>query len=45
LHQGHFHWPKPGDDQFLMSAEHWQWLITGVDWQRLCAKPQGHWLV
>ena len=45
LHQGSFHWPKLGDDQFMMSAEHWQWLITGVDWQRLCAKPQAHWRV
>ena len=45
LHQGHFLWPKPGDDLFVMSAEHWQWLTTGVDWQRLSAKPPAHWNV
>jgi len=45
LHRGHFYWPKPGDDRFIMRAEHWQWLTIGVDWQRLCAKPQAHWQV
>ena len=45
LHQGHFLWPKPGDDLCVMSAEHWQWLTTGVDWQRLSAKPPAHWNV
>jgi len=45
LHRGHFHWPKLGDDRFVMSAEQWQWLITGVDWQRLCARPPAHWKV
>ena len=45
LHQGHFLWPKPGDDLFVMSAEHWQWLTIGVDWQRLSARPPAHWKV
>ena len=45
LHRGHFHWPKREDALYCMTAEHWQWLTTGVDWQRLCAVPDGNWLV
>ena len=28
-----------------MTSEQWRWLITGVDWQRLCAHPPAHWQV
>ena len=36
LHQGKFVWPKVEDAV-------WQWLVSGVDWQRLSAPAQGHW--
>lgn len=45
LHKGHFCWPTPGETLFNMSLEQWRWLITGVEWQRLCAKPRADWKV
>jgi transposase len=39
LHRGRFVWPRPGDPVFTLTAEQWQWLVTGVDWQRLTAVP------
>lgn len=35
LHRGRFVWPKSGDTVCMLNAEAWQWLISGVDWQRL----------
>ena len=43
LHQGHFHWPRPGETLHRMSADEWKWLTAGVDWQRLSAAPPAHW--
>ena len=43
LHQGHFTWPKTNTAVFTLTAAQWQWLITGVDWQRLNAAPPSHW--
>jgi transposase len=45
LYQGRFVWPKAGETHFSITAAQWQWLIAGVDWQRLSAKPQVHWQV
>ena len=45
LHQGSFVWPKATDTCFAMTQEQWQWLITGVDWQRLSASAASHWQV
>lgn len=45
LHQGSFVWPKVTDSCFEVSIEQWQWLIAGVDWQRLSAQAQGDWQV
>lgn len=39
LHRGQFVWPRPGDSRFAVTPEQWQWLIAGVDWQRLAAVP------
>ena len=39
LHRGHFTWPRPGEALFSLTAEQWQWLVAGVDWQRLDAPP------
>jgi transposase len=43
LHGGHFVWPQAGETVCSLSAAQWQWLISGVDWQRLSAPPPGHW--
>ena len=45
LHQGGFVWPKVNEACFSMRHEQWQWLIAGVDWQRLSAEPSAHWQV
>ncbi len=39
LQRGRFTWPKPGDPLFALTPEQWQWLVAGVDWQRLSAPP------
>ena len=45
LHRGRFVWPRADTPVFHLSARQWQWLITGVDWQRLEAAPLAHWRV
>ena len=45
LHKGRFIWPKVTDPCFSVTFEQWQWLITGVDWQRLSAVPSANWQV
>jgi len=45
LHKGRFRWPSPDETLYRMSAEQWRWLTTGIDWQRLCAKPPSGWRV
>lgn len=45
LHRGHFTWPGVHAPVFQLTARQWQWLITGVDWQRLEAAPSAHWRV
>jgi len=45
LHQGSFTWPSASTPTATLSAEQWQWLTMGVDWQRLSATPNAHWQV
>jgi len=45
LHRGSCVWPKSTDSCFEISLEQWQWLVTGVDWQRLSASPPSGWQV
>jgi transposase len=45
LHRGHFIWPSAGTPVCTLNAAQWQWLITGVDWQRLDAPAPAHWQV
>ncbi len=52
LHQGSFVWPKVTDSAlqqtqdrfFSITQAQWQWLVSGMDWHRLSASPQAHWL-
>ncbi|HYM85648.1 MAG TPA: IS66 family insertion sequence element accessory protein TnpB [Pseudoxanthomonas sp.] len=43
LHRGHFIWPRSDATVCTFSSTQWQWLIAGVDWQRLNAAPPAHW--
>ena len=45
LHRGSFVWPKAEDTSLVLTSEEWNYLIKGIDWQRLSAKPQGNWRV
>lgn len=35
LHHGKFIWPKSGDTHWTLTQEQFDWLIMGIDWQRL----------
>jgi len=45
LHRGHFVWPRVGETTFTLSAAQWQWLITGIEWQRLAVSTRADWHV
>ena len=45
LHEGHFIWPTATSTVMTLTSQQWQWLITGVDWQRLTALAPVHWRV
>ncbi|MBK8338020.1 MAG: IS66 family insertion sequence element accessory protein TnpB [Sterolibacteriaceae bacterium] len=38
-------WPRADTAVFTLSAAQWQWLVSGVDWQRLEAPAPAHWRV
>lgn len=39
LHKGRFYWPRSQDAVHTVCQADWQWLTTGIDWQRLSAPP------
>jgi transposase len=43
LHRGSFIWPRADDAGFMLTQTQWDWLIKGVDWQRLMAQPNAQW--
>ena len=43
LHSGSFVWPQTGDAVCILTATQWNWLIAGVDWQRLAATAMPDW--
>jgi len=43
LHRGQFIRPQAGEQYWQLSAEQWQWLVAGVDWQRLSAPAPAQW--
>ena len=45
LHHGRIVWPQAQEAVCTLNREQWQWLIIGVDWQRLTAQPNRHWQV
>lgn len=38
LHHGSFRWPRANDALWTLSVEQFQWLVAGVDWQRLSSQ-------
>ena len=42
LHQGKFVWPKSDERCFVLTPAQWNWLVAGVNWQRLSALPPAH---
>ena len=45
LHRGAFVWPSADDQCWVLTQAQWDWLIKGVDWQRLTAQAPAHWRV
>lgn len=45
LHRGGFVWPAVGATEVTVDEAQWQWLIAGVDWQRLGARAPLLWRV
>jgi transposase len=45
LHRGRFVWPTANDTHVVLTSEQWNYLINGVDWQRLSAQPNVGWCV
>lgn len=45
LHRGHFVWPSTDESVCRLSEQAWNYLVTGVDWQRLEAPAPAHWKV
>jgi len=45
LQQGKFVWPSATERCVSLTHAEWEWLIAGVDWQRLSAKAQPDWQV
>jgi transposase len=45
LHRGGFVWPSTGASQVTLNELQWQWLVAGVNWQRLSAQASTHWRV
>lgn len=45
LHKGSFAWPVDNKSIFSLSPGEWQWLISGVDWQRHAPPAPIHWRV
>ena len=43
LHHGQFVWPANGPATCTLERAQWQWLVSGVDWQRLSASAQAGW--
>jgi transposase len=48
LHQGSFVWPSQVDTSVNagtheLSTAQWNWLITGIDWQRLSPQHTPQW--
>ena len=40
LHDGRFHWPRDGDAVWSLESGQFEWLMRGIDWQRM-SRTQG----
>jgi transposase len=44
LHKGHFHWPRANDAAWSLTPDQFEWLITGIDWQRMHGNNLAKWV-
>lgn len=45
LHRGVFVWPRAQEALCCLSEQAWDYLVRGVDWERLEAPAPRHWVV
>ena len=45
LHRGRFTWPTSDAATCVLTPAEWDWLTTGIDWQRLSATAPSNWQV
>jgi transposase len=45
LHRGRFIWPHTSEVICTLNQAQWNWLVAGVDWEKLSAQPMSHWRV
>ena len=45
LHRGRFIWPHASAVICTLNQAQWNWLVAGVDWEKLSAQPMSHWRV
>ncbi|EBM3802258.1 IS66 family insertion sequence element accessory protein TnpB [Salmonella enterica] len=43
LHQGYFTWPRDGDIAWSLTPEQFDWLIAGIDWQKMSGHDMTKW--
>ncbi|PNM27169.1 IS66 family insertion sequence hypothetical protein [Yersinia enterocolitica] len=44
LHQGHFIWPRANDIAWSLTPDQFEWLITGIDWQKMHGHDLSRWV-
>jgi transposase len=44
LHRGHFSWPRDGETCWMLTEEHFSWLIKGIDWQQMAGQNLHDWV-
>ncbi|MFG1135850.1 IS66 family insertion sequence element accessory protein TnpB [Salmonella enterica] len=43
LHQGRFTWPRDGDSAWSLTPEQFDWLVSGIDWQKMSGHDLAKW--
>lgn len=43
LHQGRFTWPRDGDSAWSLTPEQFDWLVSGIDWQKMSGHDLTKW--
>ncbi|EAZ0145926.1 transposase, partial [Salmonella enterica] len=43
LHRGRFIWPRDGDSTWSLTPEQFDWLVSGIDWQKMSGHDLTKW--